>query len=136
MVFPHFKRKQLRSINFGLVQCDGLVFAKGCISRIYDQWVHCLPLIIHLKHLVQESRDEGDFLFVHFGSEFSYLCRYTTSGDSSHFFVYLTKRVFSQLGEIKILLESSSSNLRETRNPKLDTGPRDSGTGLVMIKGR
>jgi len=26
--------------------------------------------------------------------------------------------------------------LRETRNPKLDTGPRDSGTGLVMIKGR
>ena len=64
------------------------------------------------------------------------MCRYTTSGDGSLFFVYLTKRVFSQLGEIKILLESSSSNLRETRNPKLDTGPRDSGTGLVMIKGR
>ena len=64
------------------------------------------------------------------------LCRYTTSGDGSRFFVYLTKRVFSRLGEIKILLESSSSNLRETRNPKLDTGPRDSGTGLVMIKGR
>ena len=52
------------------------------------------------------------------------------------FFVYLTKRVFSQLGKIKILLESPSSNLRETRNPKLDTGPRDLGTGLVMIKGR
>jgi len=52
-------------------------------------------------------------------------------------FVYLTKRVFfSRLGETKILLESPSSNLRETRNPKLDTGPRDSGTGLVMIKGR
>jgi hypothetical protein len=65
-------------------------------------------------------------------------CRYTTSGDGSRFFVYLTKRVFffSRLGEIKILLELPSSNLRETRNPKLDTGPRDSGTGLVMIKGR
>jgi len=34
------------------------------------------------------------------------------------FFVYLTKRVFfSQLGETKILLESSSSNLRELEIP-------------------
>jgi len=32
-------------------------------------------------------------------------------------FVYLTKRVFSQLGETKILLESPSSNLRELEIP-------------------
>ena len=64
-------------------------------------------------------------------------CRYTTSGDGSHFFRLFDKKgFFSQLGETKILLESPSSNLRETRNPKLDTGPRDSGTGLVMIKER
>ena len=45
-------------------------------------------------------------------------CRYTTSGDGSRFFVvYLTKRVFSQLGETKILLESPSSNLRELEIP-------------------
>jgi len=28
IAFPHFKRKQLWSINFDLIQCDGLVFAK------------------------------------------------------------------------------------------------------------
>jgi len=28
MVFPHFKHKQLRSINFDLVPCDGLDFYK------------------------------------------------------------------------------------------------------------
>ena len=44
-------------------------------------------------------------------------CRYTTSGDGSRFFVYLTKRVFSRLGETKILLESPSSNLRELEIP-------------------
>ena len=33
------------------------------------------------------------------------------------FFVCLTKRVSSQLGETKILLESSSSNLRELEIP-------------------
>jgi len=33
------------------------------------------------------------------------------------FFVYLTKRVSSQLGETKILLESPSSNLRELEIP-------------------
>jgi SpoVK/Ycf46/Vps4 family AAA+-type ATPase len=33
------------------------------------------------------------------------------------FFVCLTKRVFSQLGETKILLESPSSNLRELEIP-------------------
>ena len=32
-------------------------------------------------------------------------------------FVYLTKRVFSRLGETKILLESPSSNLRELEIP-------------------
>jgi len=32
-------------------------------------------------------------------------------------FVYLTKRVFSRLGEMKILLESSSSNLRDLEIP-------------------
>ena len=45
------------------------------------------------------------------------ICRYTTSGDGSRFFVYLTKRVFSRLGETKILLESPSSNLRELEIP-------------------
>jgi hypothetical protein len=50
-------------------------------------------------------------------------CRYTTS-------LLLFNKRFTRLGEMKILLESSSSNL------KLDTGPRDSGTWLVMIKGR
>jgi hypothetical protein len=52
IAFPHFKRKQLRSINFGLVQCDGLVFAKRCISWVYEQWVHYIPLFIHLKQHV------------------------------------------------------------------------------------
>jgi hypothetical protein len=33
------------------------------------------------------------------------------------FFVYLTKRAFSRLGETKILLESPSSNLRELEIP-------------------
>jgi hypothetical protein len=33
------------------------------------------------------------------------------------FFVYLTKKVFSRLGETKILLESPSSNLRELEIP-------------------
>jgi hypothetical protein len=42
----------------------------------------------------------------------------------------LFNKRFTRLGEMKILLESSSSNL------KLDTGPRNSGTWLVMIKGR
>jgi hypothetical protein len=43
---------------------------------------------------------------------------YTTSGGGSRFFVvYLTKKVFSQLGETKILLESPSSNLRELEIP-------------------
>jgi hypothetical protein len=32
-------------------------------------------------------------------------------------FVYLTKRVFSRSGEMKILLESPSSNLRELEIP-------------------
>ena len=34
MTFPHFKRKQLRSINFDLIQCNGLVFAKRFISWV------------------------------------------------------------------------------------------------------
>jgi hypothetical protein len=37
---------------------------------------------------------------------------------------------------MKILLESPSNNLRETRNFKLDIGPRNSDTELLMIKGR
>jgi len=48
MAFPHFKRKQLRSINFDLIQCDGLVFAK-MHSMSYEQQVHYIPLFIHLK---------------------------------------------------------------------------------------
>jgi len=35
--------------------------------------------------------------------------------------------------EMKILLESPSSNLKETRNFKLDIGPRNSGTKLLII---
>jgi len=45
------------------------------------------------------------------------MCRYTTSGDGSRFFVYLTKKVFFLLGETKIVLESPSSNLRELEIP-------------------
>jgi hypothetical protein len=48
-------------------------------------------------------------------------------------FFLLIKRLIE---EMKILLESPSSNLRETRNFKLDIGPRNSYTELLMIKGR
>jgi len=48
MAFPHFKRKQLRSINFDLIQCDGLVFAKMHFKG-HEQRVHYIPLFIHLK---------------------------------------------------------------------------------------
>jgi hypothetical protein len=48
MAFPHFKRKQLRSINFDLIQCDGLVFAKMHFMG-HEQRVHYIPLFIHLK---------------------------------------------------------------------------------------
>jgi hypothetical protein len=34
MAFPHFKRKQLRSINFDLIQYDGLVFAKMIMTPV------------------------------------------------------------------------------------------------------
>jgi len=48
MVFPHFKRKQLKSINFDLIQYDGLVFAKMYFMN-HKQRVHYIPLFIHLK---------------------------------------------------------------------------------------
>jgi hypothetical protein len=48
MAFLHFKRKQLRSINFDLIQCDGLVFAKMHFMG-HKQRVHYIPLFIHLK---------------------------------------------------------------------------------------
>jgi hypothetical protein len=48
MAFPHFKRKQLRSINFDLIQCDGLVFAKMHFMG-HEQRVHYITLFIHLK---------------------------------------------------------------------------------------
>jgi len=56
MAFPHFKRKQLRSINFDLVQCDGLVFAKMHFKS-HEQRVHYIPLFIHLK--IHDSRVMG-----------------------------------------------------------------------------
>jgi hypothetical protein len=48
MAFPHFKRKQLKSINFDLIQYDGLVFAKMHFMN-HKQRVHYIPLFIHLK---------------------------------------------------------------------------------------
>jgi hypothetical protein len=48
MVFPHFKRKQLRSINFDLIQYEVLVFAKMHFMN-HEQGVHYIPLFIHLK---------------------------------------------------------------------------------------
>jgi len=56
MAFPHFKRKQLRSINFDLVLCDGLVFAKMHFKS-HEQRVHYIPLFIHLK--IHDSRVMG-----------------------------------------------------------------------------
>jgi hypothetical protein len=56
MVFPHFKRKQLRSINFDLIQYDGLVFAKMHFMN-HEQRVHYIPLFIHLK--THDSRVMG-----------------------------------------------------------------------------
>jgi len=54
--FPHFKSKQLRSINFDLVQCDGLAFAKMHFIS-HEQRVHYIPLFIHLK--THDSRVMG-----------------------------------------------------------------------------
>jgi hypothetical protein len=56
MAFPHFKRKQLRSINFDLIQCDGLVFAKMHFVN-HEQRVHYIPLFIYLK--THDSRVMG-----------------------------------------------------------------------------
>jgi hypothetical protein len=56
MAFPHFKRKQLRSINFDLIQYDGLVFAKMHFKG-HEQRVHYIPLFIHLK--THDSRVMG-----------------------------------------------------------------------------
>jgi hypothetical protein len=46
--FPHFKHQQLWSINFDLIQCNGLVFAKMHFMS-HEQWVHYISLFIHLK---------------------------------------------------------------------------------------
>ena len=54
MTFPHFKHKQLRSINFDLIQYDVLVFAKMHFMN-HEQRVHYVPLFIHLKNMIQES---------------------------------------------------------------------------------
>jgi len=56
MAFPHFKRKQLWSINFDLVKCDGLIFAKMHFMG-HEQRVHYIPLFIHLK--THDSRVMG-----------------------------------------------------------------------------
>jgi hypothetical protein len=56
MAFSHFKRKQLGSINFDFIQCDGLVFAK-MHSMGHKQRVHYIPLFIHLK--THDSRVMG-----------------------------------------------------------------------------
>jgi hypothetical protein len=60
MAFPHFKRKQLRSINFDLIQCDGLVFAKMHFIN-HEQRVHYIPLFIHLK--THDSRVMGKCVY-------------------------------------------------------------------------
>jgi hypothetical protein len=63
MAFPHFKHKQLRLINFDLVQCDGLVFAKMHFMG-NEQRVHYILLFIHLKkHMIQESWGKGVYSF-------------------------------------------------------------------------
>jgi len=49
MIFSHFKRKQLRSINFDLIECDGLVFVKMHFMG-HEQRVLYIPLFIHLKN--------------------------------------------------------------------------------------
>jgi hypothetical protein len=56
IAFPHFKCKQLRSINFDLIQYDGLVFAKMHFKG-HEQRVHYIPLFIHLK--THDSRVMG-----------------------------------------------------------------------------
>ena len=56
MAFPHFKRRHLRSINFDLIQRDGLVFAKMHFMS-HDQRVHYISLFIHLK--THDSRVMG-----------------------------------------------------------------------------
>jgi hypothetical protein len=56
MAFPHFKRKQLWSINFDLVKCDGLIFAKMHFMG-HEQRFHYIPLFIHLK--THDSRVMG-----------------------------------------------------------------------------
>jgi hypothetical protein len=56
IAFPHFKRKQLISINFALIQCDGLVFAKMHFIS-HEQRFHYIPLFIHLK--THDSRVMG-----------------------------------------------------------------------------
>jgi len=56
MAFPHFKHKQLRSINFDLIQYDGLVFAKIHFMS-HEQRVHYISLFIHLK--THDSRVMG-----------------------------------------------------------------------------
>jgi len=63
MAFPHFKRKQLRSINFDLIQCDGLVFAKMHFIN-HEQRVHYIPLFIHLK--THDSKVMEVSVFIHF----------------------------------------------------------------------
>jgi len=63
MVFPHFKRKQLRSINFDLIKYDGLVFAKMHFMN-HEQRVHYIPLFIHLK--TYDSRIMRVRVFIHF----------------------------------------------------------------------
>jgi hypothetical protein len=56
MTFPHFKRKQLCSINFDLIRCDGLIFAKMHFMD-HEQRVYYIPLFIHLK--THDSRVMG-----------------------------------------------------------------------------
>jgi len=63
MAFPHFKRKQLWSINFDLVKCDGLIFAKMHFMG-HEQRVHYVSLFIHLKNTWFKSH--GVRVFIHF----------------------------------------------------------------------
>ena len=66
IAFPHFKRKQLRSINFDLIQCDGSIFTKMHFIN-YEQRVHYIPLFIHFKkNMIQESWGKCVYSFLSF----------------------------------------------------------------------
>jgi hypothetical protein len=84
MAFPHFKRKQLWSINFDLVKCDGLIFAK---MHFNGSWAtSSLHTIIHTfkntwfkSHGVRVIHFFSFFLFTHLNDRVAWFtCHYTS----------------------------------------------------------